>query len=93
MALISSLAWLVEADLVEVASTGLLPDVLVDNLGTIVGHENWIDDDSDDNEDGGTLTRSFIILDLWTKFLETDGVRERLATGLESEEGVDITWL
>ena len=38
-------------------------------------------------------TRFFIILDLWTKFLETDGVRERLATGLESKEGVDITWL
>ena len=38
-------------------------------------------------------TRFFIILDLWAKLLETDGVRERLAAGLEGEEGVDITWL
>ena len=50
--LLTWLAWLIEADLVEVASTGLLPDVLVDNLGTMVGREDWIDDDSDDNEDG-----------------------------------------
>ena len=38
-------------------------------------------------------TRFFIILDLWAKFFETDGVGERLATGLEGEEGVHITWL
>ena len=38
-------------------------------------------------------TRFFIILDLWAKLLETDGVRERLAAGLEGEEGVHITWL
>ena len=38
-------------------------------------------------------TRFFITLDLRTKFFETDGVRERLAAGLEGEEGVHITWL